>query len=292
MVLEVLAYTFAIMTILICALSVLLGGGAFAQGSTRAELAMAGVQGGGWDATGFARFYDAARIGLGAGVVRPPEARLDQRVEAARPAPSTRPARRFDDPRLVVPAPVVTPEYQRTFRILLAHPEVTDRYDELILKSARANRLDARLLKSIIAAESEFAIGALSPRGARGLMQVMPRTAEEVGVPASRLRDAGYNIAAGAAYLAVLFAAAWKRYKLKGVRYHQAPLWLKQRIIAAYNAGPKFLFREHGWYKQTRNYVRKVLLFYNSPVTDIRRGAAVLTQKPALVARPTSGTLY
>ena len=37
--------------------------------------------------------------------------------------------------------------------------------------------------------------------------------------------------------------------------------------------GPKFLFREKGWYLQTELYVRKVLLFYNSRVTDIRRAA-------------------
>ena len=272
------------------ALVLALTGPVYAQGSSRSDLAMAGVQGPGWDVAGFMRFYDAARLGFGPAIVRPPEARLERERSLA--APLAQAPRLVLGPRLVVPPPVVTPEYRRTFQILLSRPNVTDRYDELILKYARANRLDARLLKSIIAAESEFALAAVSPRGARGLMQVMPRTAEEVGVPRERLSDPEFNIAAGAAYLALLFAAAWRRYKLKGVRYHEAPLWLKQRIIAAYNAGPRFLFREHGWYRQTRDYVRKVLLFYHSRVTDIRRGGLALEKGPRLTVRASPGTLY
>lgn len=236
----------------------------------RAELASLG----GWDAAGFSRFYQAARIGYGPAVVRPPEARL----ELAAPA-------RAD-------APVPSPEYRRTFRILLSRPEQTDRYDELILERARAHKLDARLLKAIIAAESEFSAAALSPKGARGLMQIMPKTAEGVGVTRERLSDPAANIEAGAAYLEVLHAAAWKRYKLKGVRYHEAPLWLKQRIIAAYNAGPKFLFKNGGWYRETHGYVRKVLLFYHSPVTDIRRSAPPSEPRPRLTTRPFAGALY
>jgi soluble lytic murein transglycosylase-like protein len=174
----------------------------------------------------------------------------------------------------------------------LASPEVTDRYDELILKYAELYHLDARLLKSIIAAESEFAFRVVSPRGAQGLMQVMPRTAAEFGIPPDRLYEPEFNIAAGAAYVAELFRIAWRRFKLKGVRYRDAPLWLKQRIIAAYNAGPRFLFRDGGWYRQTRDYVRKVLLFYDSAVTDFRRPASTLSVGPRLAASPSAGTLY
>jgi len=80
------------------------------------------------------------------------------------------------------------------FRALLAHPETTDRYDDLIFKYARLHRLEPRLLKAIIAAESEFSTGALSPRGARGLMQVMPRTAEEMGISRAELSEPEANI--------------------------------------------------------------------------------------------------
>jgi soluble lytic murein transglycosylase-like protein len=122
-------------------------------------------------------------------------------------------------------------------------------------------------------------------------MQVMPRTAEEMGIPRERLAEPEFNIAAGAAYVAHLFQAAWRKYKLKGVRYHEAPLWLKQRIIAAYNAGPKFLFRHGGWFRQTRDYVRKVLLFYHSPVTDFRRGGSSLERGPLLPVSASGGAL-
>ncbi|MBI5623440.1 MAG: lytic transglycosylase domain-containing protein [Elusimicrobia bacterium] len=170
---------------------------------------------------------------------------------------------------LVVPAPKPTPAYRRTFEILLKRQDLTDRYDRLILKYSKLNGLDPRLVKSIIAAESEFAPKALSPKGAGGLMQVMPRTAEEVGVSRRDLNDPEANIKAGTAYLAVLFRAAWFQYKLKGVPYSAGPAWLRQRVIASYNAGPRSLTNRH-WLRQTRGYVRKVLLFYESPVADLR----------------------
>lgn len=171
---------------------------------------------------------------------------------------------------LVVPSPKATRAYRRTFRVLRNNPALTDRYDELILKYAGQFKLDPRLLKAIIAAESEFNRHAVSPAGARGLMQLMPRTAEEMGVARKALGEPESNIQAGARYIAHLFKRAWRKFKLKGLRYQDAPTWVVQRIIAAYNAGPRFLYRTD-WYRQTRRYVRKVLLFYQSKVTDIRR---------------------
>lgn len=169
----------------------------------------------------------------------------------------------------VIPAPRETPAYRLTFNILAARPDLTDRYDGLVLKYARLHGLDARLVKSIIAAESEFSPKAVSPRGARGLMQVMPATAEELGVPRARLSEPEANIRAGTAYLALLFRAAWLKYKLKGTAYSDSPPWLRQRVIASYNAGPRSLTNTR-WHAQTRHYVRKVLLFYRSPVADFR----------------------
>ena len=277
--------------VLLLVLALLVPGAACAQGSARGDLAMAGAQARGWDTVGFMRLYDAARLPAGAAAVQAPEiARPSEVSFLVGPDLGIRPKHKTDL-RLIVPIPNETPEYRRTFEILLAHPEVTDRYDEIILKYAEFYHLDARFLKSIIAAESEFAFGAFSPKGARGLMQVMPATAEEMGIPRERLAEPEFNIAAGAAYIAHLFQAAWRKYKLKGVRYHEAPLWLKQRIIAAYNAGPKFLFRHGGWYKQTRDYVKKVLLFYHSRVTDFRRPTQ-LNAGPQLPVRPASGALY
>lgn len=170
----------------------------------------------------------------------------------------------------VIPSPKASRAYRRTFRVLRGRPQITDRYDQLILKYAHLHGLDPRLLKSIIAAESEFNRSARSPAGAIGLMQLMPHTAQEMGVSPGQLTDPEANIRAGAKYVEHLFQRAWRKYNLKGVRYQDAPVWVVQRVVAAYNAGPRFLYRNR-WHRQTRHYVRKVLLFYQSDVTDIRR---------------------
>lgn len=193
---------------------------------------------------------------------------------------------------LVVPVPVETAAYKRTFRSLLADPDKTDRYDDLILKYARRYRLDARFLKSIMAAESEFDPKAKSPAGAKGLMQVMPLTAEGVGVPPGKLYDPEMGIKAGAAYIQALFQAAWRLFHLQGVRYTDVPHWVMQRVIAAYHAGPKYLTSRR-WFATTRAYVRKVVLYYHSQVTDIRRPAGAARELPSFAeAAAPGGTLY
>lgn len=194
--------------------------------------------------------------------------------------------------QLVVPVPNETPAYRRTFKIMLANPDKTDRWDDLILRYAKIYKLDSRLLKSIMAAESEFDPKAVSPAGARGLMQVMPVTAEGVGIAAARLNDPASGVKAGAAYIQDLFKAAWRIFNLKGVRYTDAPMWVVQRVIAAYHAGPKFLTRLK-LYPATRSYVRKVVLFYHSKVTDLRRPAGVQLVLPSYSETVTpSGVMY
>ena len=237
--------------------------------------------------------FDAAasRPALSAPTVAAP--RLSERAPSSAPAAGDRrpdAARLHQD--LVVPVPLETPAYRHTFKVLLSEPDKTDRYDELILKYARAYRLDARFLKSIMAAESEFDPKAVSPAGARGLMQVMPATSEQLGVSAARLNDPEPGIKAGAAYIHQLFRTAWRLFHLQGVRYTDVPYWVMQRVIAAYHAGPKFLTRSR-WFSSTRAYVRKVVLFYQSKVTDLRRPTVASRELPtfAAAAEP-SGTLY
>ena len=75
---------------------------------------------------------------------------------------------------LEIPA-VPPPPFARAFSRLLGRRE-TNGYDELIRSYADRLRLDPRLVKSMIAAESEFTARAKSPAGALGLMQVMPAT--------------------------------------------------------------------------------------------------------------------
>jgi soluble lytic murein transglycosylase-like protein len=171
---------------------------------------------------------------------------------------------------LVVPVPQASPAYRHTFHVLSEHPELTGRYDELILDNSLRHHMNPRLVKAIIAAESEFSTEARSPRGAQGLMQILPITAKEIGAPRSNLHDPKDNIRVGTAYLERLYRAAWARYHLKGVKYQDAPLWVMERIIASYNAGPRALAR-NSFMSQTRNYVRKVLLFYRSDVSEFRR---------------------
>jgi len=203
------------------------------------------------------------------------------------PAAAETPAKGFQVP--VVPPPAPLAAYERTFRILLHHPEKTDKFDELISKYSEQNGLDPRLVKAIIAAESEFKPAAKSPKGALGLMQLMPKTAAMFVrfTRHSSLVDPELNIAAGVGYLLELFQSAWRRFKLKGVAYKDAPPWLIQRIIAAYNAGPKFLSRDH-FYPQTRRYVRKVMRFYRSRVSEIRNVAT----EPVLSLIAQAGTFY
>lgn len=239
------------------------------------------------------QIYDAAaaRAALSGPFVTAP--RMSEKAPSSTPAAGDqRPAAARLHQDLVVPVPVETPAYRRTFKVLLAQPDKTDRYDELIIKYARLFHLDARFLKSIMAAESEFDAKAVSPAGARGLMQVMPMTSEQMGVSSGSLNDPESGIKAGAAYIQQLFKTAWRIFHLQGVRYTDVPYWVMQRVIAAYHAGPKFLTRTH-WFSATRSYVRKVVLFYQSKVTDLRRPAGALRELPAFAAAVApSGTLY
>src|SRR6185369_13908110 len=125
-------------------------------------------------------------------------------------------------------------------------------FDALVLKHAERRGLNPRLVKAIIAAESEFRIQCVSYAGARGLMQLMPETAEEMGVLREQIDDPEANIKAGTAYLQRLFRSAWIRYHLKG-RYRNAPHWVLQRVVAAYYQGPRALSSKV-WKSKTKKY--------------------------------------
>lgn len=257
-----------------------------------AQLALVSPAGPAGVSAHLAQVYDAAALrASGNFFVAAPK--LSEQAPGPRPLLSdTRPAAAWLHQELVVPIPVETHTYRRMFNYLLARPERTDRWDELILKYARRYRIDARFLKSIMAAESEFDPRAVSPAGARGLMQVMPATAAEMLVPAANLHDPESGIRAGSAYIARLFQIAWRIFHLEGVRYTDAPHWVLQRIIAAYHAGPRFLTRRR-WFASTRAYVRKVVLYYHSKVTDLRRPMGKAQPLPSFAeAAAPSGTLF
>lgn len=121
---------------------------------------------------------------------------------------------------------------------------------ELIRNAARKHKLPPALVKSIAAAESAFRLDALSPKGAVGLMQVMPATGQDLGLD---VRDPEENVEAGTHYLSLL----WNRYR------NRCRDWLK-RVIAAYNAGPGAVDKYRGVppYSETRAYVARVLQYY------------------------------
>lgn len=261
-----------------------------------AQLALAFPAAGAAAAGRLNQIFDSAatRQALSDGAVVAAPRMSERAPSSTPPLADTRPAAARLHQELVVPVPVETPAYRRTFKVLLANPDKTDRYDDLILKYAHRYHLDARFLKSIMAAESEFDPKAVSPSGARGLMQVMPKTADGVGVASRDLHDPEQGIKAGAAYIQDLFKTAWRLFHLQGVRYTDVPHWVMQRVIAAYHAGPKFLTRTR-WFASTRSYVRKVVLYYHSKVTDLRRPAAAGEARAmpsfAEAAAP-GGTLY
>jgi soluble lytic murein transglycosylase-like protein len=122
------------------------------------------------------------------------------------------------------------------------------RFADMIAQTAAKYQLDQRLLHSIISVESGYNPNAVSPKGAIGLMQVMPATGRRFGV--TNLADPQQNLIAGASYLRSLLFQ------------FNANLPL---AIAAYNAGEGAV-QKYGNaippYDETRNYVTKVLGTY------------------------------
>ena len=112
------------------------------------------------------------------------------------------------------------------------------------LADAAADRygLDRKLVRSVIAAESAFHTEVVSPKGAIGLMQLMPGTAQTLGADP---HDPAQNVDAGTRYLRDLL-----------VKY-DGKLW---HALAAYNAGPGAVDKYHGVppYRETYDYIRRI----------------------------------
>jgi soluble lytic murein transglycosylase-like protein len=123
---------------------------------------------------------------------------------------------------------------------------------KLVHISADKHRVPAEFVNSIIAAESNFNSEAVSPKGAIGLMQLMPATAKQYGADP---RIPGQNVDAGTHYLRVLM----DRYG----SHNKQPGDSLKRVIAAYNAGPGMVDRYRGVppFRETRGYVVRVLGF-------------------------------
>ena len=124
-----------------------------------------------------------------------------------------------------------------------------NRYDHLITQTAEKYNVDSDLVKAVIKAESNFNHQAVSRKGARGLMQLMPATASSLQVHDSFHPEK--NIDGGVRYL---------RYLLNVFR---GDLSL---ALAAYNAGEKAVAKYNNSippYQETQHYVRRVLSYFN-----------------------------
>jgi len=127
-----------------------------------------------------------------------------------------------------------------------AVPRAVVNVPALIRAAAQKHKVRPAFVKSIVAAESNFNCDAVSPKGAIGLMQLMPDTAFEYGVDPSIPEQ---NIDGGTHYLSFLL------YKYRNYRDGL------KRAIAAYNAGPGMVDRYRGIppFRETRAYVARVL---------------------------------
>jgi Transglycosylase SLT domain len=143
-----------------------------------------------------------------------------------------------------VPEPVVA---EKVMEIDAASPTKLEMH-VMLAQAGAAHHIDEDLLASVVRAESAGQVRAVSRTGARGLMQLMPGTASEMGVEDSFKAD--QNIAGGTAYLDALLT-----------RYHDDVAL----ALAAYNAGPGAVDKYHGVppYRETRAYVARVIREYN-----------------------------
>jgi len=126
-------------------------------------------------------------------------------------------------------------------------------YDDLIGEHSRTQGVRAGLVRAVMQVESGFNPSALSPKGAMGLMQLMPATARQYGV--RNAFNPAENVRAGVAYLRELLD-----------RYQNN----EELALAAYNAGPGAVDK-HGQtvppYRETRSYVARINQMAGRPAT-------------------------
>jgi len=153
-----------------------------------------------------------------------------------------------------------------------------NKYNNIIHNVAQKYNIPVKLIHSIISVESNYNPWAVSPKGAVGLMQLMPDTAQEYGV--NNLFDPSENIEGGVKYLKDLIRA----YKGK-----------TDLVLGAYNAGQEAIKKHRGIppYPETMDYIKKVKRKYQKGLIAISTkiykfhdpsGRVVLTNNPRLVS--------
>jgi hypothetical protein len=141
-------------------------------------------------------------------------------------------------------------------------------FDPLIEAEARLANLDASLVSAVIRAESDYQPRAVSRKGARGLMQLMPATARRLAV--RRPFDPASNVRGGVRYLREL-----------ADRFGNRP----ELVLAAYNAGEGAVETYDGVppYRETQEYVRRILSWW-SPMPAPEAPSAAAAAGPAVSA--------
>ena len=148
--------------------------------------------------------------------------------------------------KIAVSEQVAVPD-ARSFHLTLEERSASvNTYDHWIRGASKKYALDPALVKAVIHAESRFDPLAVSPKGAKGLMQIDPITVEELGI--TDPFNPKYNIYGGVRYLREMLDA------FKGD---------KHLALAAYNAGPNQVLRHNGVppFKDTKKYLSKVLRY-------------------------------
>jgi soluble lytic murein transglycosylase-like protein len=122
---------------------------------------------------------------------------------------------------------------------------------ELITNAALRHGLPPPFVHSVVRAESAYRTDAVSPKGARGLMQLMPATARRLGIDPDNPAE---NAEGGVRYLRELL-----------LKYRDDP-WQVRKALAAYNAGPGAVERYRGIppYSETSRYIERVLRLYRN----------------------------
>jgi len=189
----------------------------------------------------------AMKLSMGSplGIAKQLAGKYLERLEGADPTEGTTPeAKEIPDLRRFIGQPAEPPPERVISRKKNHLPRLDSDIDEIVNDTAKTFNLDPNLIRAVIQAESAGNPRAVSPKGAKGLMQLMDATAADLGV--NNPMDPTDNIQGGSAYLRKLLDRYQGNQKL---------------ALAAYNAGPGAVDRYGGVppYPETVTYVRKVL---------------------------------
>jgi len=162
------------------------------------------------------------------------------------------------EPEEYAPPPAALAPPQPAQALIEARQDLTPQ--ELATRAAIHAGLPPAIVQSVAKAESGYRLDAVSPKGAVGLMQLMPATAAELNVDP---HDPARNAEAGAEYLRDLL-----------LKYENDPHQVS-KAVAAYNAGPGAVDKYHGIppYRETIDYVNRVLKEYEKEQKQTRKSA-------------------